>query len=188
MEEKNWQAAIQTMLDKLVVENELPEQSLYIEENKGRDGVTITSYSVCIYEPNYPLVPNEKHNDVSRNSIVLNIKEAKDRLELLVNTAVFNAVGAPEDVEIKALKSDKVNVHCLLAKDAPSLVPYIRRVTEYAVKNYVSKASSFGCCSFFNECSDAKKCVLDNKLFSKACLYRKNLDAGRIFYGKNKNI
>ena len=33
-----------------------------------------------------------------------------------------------------------------------------------------------------------KKCVHENKLYSKGCQYRRNLDAGRIFYGKNRNI
>ena len=46
----------------------------------------------------------------------------------------------------------------------------------------------FGCCSRFVECSDARKCVHENKLFSMACHYRHNLDNGRIFYGKNKNV
>ena len=64
----------------------------------------------------------------------------------------------------------------------------LRQNVEYALDNYTSKASSFGCCSMFIECSDAKRCIHENKLYSKACAYRKNLEAGRIFYGKNKTI
>ncbi len=55
-------------------------------------------------------------------------------------------------------------------------------------ENGIVPVSSFGCCSMFNECSDAKKCVHENKLYSKACMYRRHLDDGRIFYGKNRNI
>ena len=49
-----------------------------------------------------------------------------------------------------------------------------------------SNDEMFGCCSHYIECSDQKKCVKDND-FSRNCYYRKNLEAGRIFYGKNKN-
>lgn len=46
----------------------------------------------------------------------------------------------------------------------------------------------FGCCNNFLECSDAKKCTYPNKLFASGCLYRKNLENGKIFYGKNRNV
>jgi hypothetical protein len=47
---------------------------------------------------------------------------------------------------------------------------------------------SFGCCHRFSECSDTLKCLHPDFLTSLACAYKKNLEAGRIFYGKNKNI
>ena len=96
----DWKTSIQSMLDELVVENELPEQSLYLRTNYGRDGQKVTSYSVCIYEPDYPLAPNAKR-DPARNSIVLNIKEAKDKLELLIGTVSFGDIGEPEGAIIK---------------------------------------------------------------------------------------
>ena len=46
----------------------------------------------------------------------------------------------------------------------------------------------FGCCHKYVECSDAKKCLHDDLIYATACMYRKNLEQGRIFYGKNKNI
>ena len=47
---------------------------------------------------------------------------------------------------------------------------------------------SFGCCDKYVACSDAKKCLHDDLAYATACMYRKNLEAGRIFYGVNKNI
>lgn len=47
---------------------------------------------------------------------------------------------------------------------------------------------SFGCCSRYIECSDAKKCIHPNQLTAMACIYKKSLESGRIFYGKNRNI
>lgn len=60
--------------------------------------------------------------------------------------------------------------------------------TIYCIRGYQSKAANFGCCSAYIKCSDAGKCVHENKLYSKACIYRTNLDQGKIFYGKNKNV
>lgn len=39
----------------------------------------------------------------------------------------------------------------------------------------------FGCCSQYKQCSDAKKCLRTDDR-AEACLYRKNLEAGKIFY------
>lgn len=47
---------------------------------------------------------------------------------------------------------------------------------------------SFGCCHKYVECSDAKKCLHVDSAYATACMYRKSLENGRIFYGKNKNI
>ncbi|MDY5502288.1 MAG: hypothetical protein SPF77_06905 [Gemmiger sp.] len=54
-------------------------------------------------------------------------------------------------------------------------------------KNF-SKTATFGCCSRYKECSDKKECVHNSQFYSYGCIYRKNLIAGKIFYGKNKNV
>lgn len=47
---------------------------------------------------------------------------------------------------------------------------------------------TFGCCSRYQHCSDSRKCVHPDPMFSYGCQYRQNLLSGRIFYGVNKNI
>ena len=47
---------------------------------------------------------------------------------------------------------------------------------------------TFACCNSFVQCSDAKRCLHEDDRDYNGCHYRKNLEAGRIFYGKNKNI
>lgn len=44
-----------------------------------------------------------------------------------------------------------------------------------------------GCCDMFVMCSDAMRCLRSTDPHYNDCLYRKNLEAGRIFYGKNRN-
>lgn len=60
-------------------------------------------------------------------------------------------------------------------------VVYIEALTEQAGEHY-------GCCHRYVECSDALKCLNPDYLMSLACGYKRNLEADRIFYGKNKNI
>ena len=86
------------------------------------------------------------------------------------------------------LKSDPDNAYVIYSMNSVSMITYIKEVTEYTLNNYEPKASSFSCCSRYLECSDAKRCILGNQLYSKACTYRKNLDSGKIFYGINRNI
>ena len=52
-------------------------------------------------------------------------------------------------------------------------------------RNLIS--DTFGCCNDFERCSDAKECIHKSDRFYNGCMYRTNLEAGRIFYGKNKN-
>lgn len=46
---------------------------------------------------------------------------------------------------------------------------------------------TFGCCSRYKECSNARKCIHPDQMYATACSYRKHLENGRIFYGESKN-
>ena len=46
----------------------------------------------------------------------------------------------------------------------------------------------FGCCNDFIRCSDVHECLHAEDRFYNNCMYRKNLEAGHIFYGKNATI
>lgn len=49
-------------------------------------------------------------------------------------------------------------------------------------------AEGFGCCSRYIQCSDEKKCVHPDQDHARGCAYKANLDEGRVFYGKNRNV
>lgn len=178
-----WKRNIQDMLDKMIIELELPENSLFLAQNIGRVTKEVTSYSVCIYEPEYPKTSYRKA-DQTRNSVVMNIKEKNDKLELIIGLIQYEKVIYDKELETKILKSDPQNIHVYFERDANDLIEYIKMHTEYRIKTYTSKTSAFGCCSKFNACSDAKKCIHENRLYSMACSYRANLEAGKIYYGR----
>lgn len=186
-EDELWKKELQKMLDELIEKWELPEKSLFLAQNIGRVSHKITSYSVCIYEPEYPKIPNRKI-DQSRNSVVMNIREKKDKLDLVIPVAQYNSVDHSVGLECKQLKSDPNNIHVIIRKNDDALSEFVKCHIEYRIEHYSSKASTFGCCSKFIQCSDARKCLHENRLYSKACSYRIHLDAGEIFYGKNRNI
>lgn len=194
----DWKREIRDMLESLIDEYGLPSGSLYLSDNYGHSAKhkdTITSHTVYIWEPDYPPAANEKPGknksvvtitpesgaDIS-DTIVLNLREVQegDLHKIL-----------PDDAEVlKRTKADMAAgmVRIRIKKTSPSLIAYIRENTVYCLKGYVSKAARFGCCSMFEKCSDEGKCVHENQLYSKACIYRNHLEQGRVFYGKNRNI
>lgn len=73
----------------------------------------------------------------------------------------------------------------------PDEVPVIQEMI-LALYNYFADRqtnySMMACCNDFNRCSDARECLHKYDANYAGCWYRKNLEKGRIFYGKNKNI
>lgn len=64
----------------------------------------------------------------------------------------------------------------------------IQTQDEISISSEVSSGRDdlFGCCSHYRECSAAGKCIAETE-GSESCIYRKNLEKGIIFYGKNAN-
>lgn len=58
----------------------------------------------------------------------------------------------------------------------------------YAARQASVYGRPFLCCNDFMRCSDAKQCLKSGNPEYNGCAYRKNLEAGRIFYGKNRNV
>lgn len=55
-------------------------------------------------------------------------------------------------------------------------------------KCYLDVSEPFGCCSKYLECSDMRRCIQPDKGLARECIYRRHLEEGSIFYGKNRNI
>lgn len=76
-----------------------------------------------------------------------------------------------------------------VTSDSPDFTDQVKKLKEtkqYIFRNLIT--DTFACCNDFERCSDALKCIHPENRFYNGCLYRKNLEAGKIFYGKNKNI
>lgn len=134
-----------------------------------------------------------KDNSISfkvfKNNLLLKYcpKKTKDTIEI----RIIN------DIELKKLalkfenlrykhgelygKIDLVDTSDIFKLDDEILNIYNFLFLQYAVED-------FGCCSRYVECSDNKKCINTDIKLRLGCLYKKNLDKNKIFYGKNKNI
>ena len=84
-------------------------------------------------------------------------------------------------------KDESVRFPIATSKD---VVPVIEEMVNavYEFQRDELRGEPFGCCNDFVRCSDALKCLHVGDRDYAGCMYRKNLESGRIFYGKNKNI
>ena len=179
-----FQKKLLSILDKIIIEKELPDKGLRLRENKNKNA---DSYSVLISEPPYPLGSERLGGEQSTMKIILK----PDSYDIDILLSVYNDIPCPSNTICKKPnKSNNSPQHIIVSFpiDSPNLYSYIESIILYRLAHYRTAESTFSCCSKFNQCSDAKRCLHENKLYSTACTYRKNLESGRIFYGKNRNI
>ena len=162
--DEGWQGKLLSRFGKLESEFGLMEHSFSIMANAGKDG-KISSYAICVYEPD--LV--EDRRDSSRNTVLARVKEDV----LKSNTDI---------VEVYSKYFGKNDEKKRYDKDSDEFINCLMECMRFGINNYIPKAAGFACCSRYKECSDAKKCIHPNRLYAKACQYRKNLEEGNIFY------
>ena len=173
-------------LAELVARLRLPPRSLVVRDN---DGKIARSWTVCVNEPPYPQAAWDAAKEAFALSPIYNFSAAMARKSantLVVKgaAALLNAVPAPE-----AFVEEKDNVTKVSAlMSATWLLDWLISLAEIGVKRYRSSAQPFGCCNRYVTCSNEGKCVHENLLYSTVCAYRRNLEAGRIFYGEKANV
>ncbi len=155
---------VQEVIDKIIDSHNLPPKSIHLYSNvsnKGKKAGTEISKSICIYEPAYPKGAYGKDTP-GRNSTILNIKQMKSKVELKIKDTQFDMVDMPESAEVKVLQSAPGFHFVDFALDDDSIYEYIEKNIIYCLANYKS-SNSFGCCSHFIECSDAKNVYMKIK-------------------------
>lgn len=100
------------------------------------------------------------------------MQQRKDHIKLTVYTKM------EESTVFKVTSTD------ILCAD-PEFAHAVLDAYEHAKNN--EALEMFGCCNDFVACSDNMCCLHDDDPYYRGCMYRKNLESGRIFYGKNRN-
>lgn len=183
---KNFYEQLQEVIDRIITSHDLPANSIYLYSNRSPKTGEEKSKSICIFEPEYPPNPMEK-GKIGKNFVIMKLEQKDDTYVLYIRYEQAEMITTPSTAIEKKLKSDKAFLRVIFQQDDDSILKYIKENILYCLANYES-SSSFGCCSKFIECSDAKKCVHENKIYSMGCKYRANLEIGKIFYGKNRNV
>lgn len=162
------------MLNKLISELKLPQDSLYLYSNMKRDGSGAATKSIVIHEPEYPI---GAYSSKDRNIAVARIqyksyKTKEDELHFLVVENRFNKVPYTGCLEVKE-PTDSGNEYAIkVSPKDTSIVEYLEELTRYSVKHYRS-SNTFGCCSKQAECKEAGECLHINRLYATGCMYRK---------------
>ena len=208
---------LEMLVKDLIKKNELPDRGVIVTPNYGKaenNKGQVISYYIMANEPDYPasdedLLDKNRHHSSFITLKVPSAKIWKGLVEIQAGTFLLKEFPPPPDsLKVYKQKNKKGEDESGFMKtedndqssdeayddrfriplDSNSLIEWVRDVLQFKISNYVTAAPSFGCCSRFEECSDAKKCIHPNRMYSTACAYRSNLEAGRIFYGKNRNV
>lgn len=174
----------------------IAKRGLGRSEKLGTKGKVI-SYTICANEPVYPATADEMKDENRTQSSFLSIRKPKNtkwtecvELNIGIN---LSQLDIPVDAVIiskehKYNEDNDIGTSIIISTKSDNFEQLIIHIIEQRLRWYSSSASPFGCCDMFNACSDAKRCVHENRLYSTVCSYRHNLEQGRIFYGKNRNI
>jgi hypothetical protein len=122
----------------------------------------------------------------------------KNRYRIIVTSSTFVNTNNYSDIlklvntkNVKLLDNGTIQID--IEKDKNILINTLTILKPVLIRSYLylcenEPVHTFGCCDLSIKCSDAKKCVHSDKKYAKGCYYKKNLEAGKIFYGKNRNI
>ena len=170
---KSFYEQLQVVIDNIIATHDLPNNSIHLYSNISSKGVNAgkeTSKIICIFELEYP--PKASTSKApGKNFIILKVQENKDSsVTLFIRNEQMAQITVPTTATIKIVKSDKVFQHVIFKNNDSSIYSFIRKNILYIVLPiaFTNHKHSFGCCSHFIECSNAKRCVHENKIYSIA--------------------
>lgn len=177
---------ISAICDRLTDELDLtPNRVAYHKSTskKGENASNAVSLFIQIIEMEYPDVKT-----ISSTTSVLRIP-ADNISEINLSSRVLHNYLLEEGVEKyativvnKGKNNEFVSSRIMFSEINDIYFDFIEKAVVFALKNYLSTNSKFGCCSRFNECSNQGKCVHPNKLYATVCEYKKNLENGNAFF------
>lgn len=119
------------------------------------------------------------------NVAIIRIKSKKKEPTLELKIEDLKFYGLKDQVKLKT--SDLLWATASFNNEI--LTKILGNINKVFERCYLSEAvEPFGCCSRYEECSDKKTCIHPDIKLASGCYYKTNLEDGRIFYGKNRNI
>lgn len=165
---------IEKISSEIIISHNIPENFIMCILNH-QPATGYESESVWLTEP--------VTGKLSKMAFNCNVKGKKNNkyFSFAIKNDLINKIHIPENAEIKNIKSDKLNTYINFNIWNDYVVKFMKDIIIYYVETF-EPSDKFGCCSKYKECSEAKKCLHNDKFYSRACWYKKNLEAGKIFY------
>lgn len=117
----------------------------------------------------------------AKGKLVVRVTKMKSKTTMEIPTRYIKYFPGTEKTDDEFVK--------IIINGVEDVLDYSNALGQIAVQILsVTAGRMFGCCSYFNECSDAGECVLKNKMQGLCCEYKRHLDKGEIFYGKHPNF
>lgn len=86
----------------------------------------------------------------------------------------------------KGKKTDERKAVALAPNDLTSALCGLRDYKRHTFRNLIT--DTFACCNSFDQCSDARHCLHQDDRFYNGCLYRTQLENGRVYFGSNPTV
>lgn len=137
------------------------------------------------HAPLESLAINELSNYSSiffKKSLICAIRFRKKINYLLLPSSVFRRKSIPTDFIPIANNMYRIDL-----KETDDILSHIDNILASLELAIYSQPKEMDICHLFHQCSDAKRCVQDRET-SLHCGYKRIMNSGRIFYGKNRNI
>ena len=116
-----WKKLLDEALEEMALNEQLPPKSLGLKPNLNREGDKITSYSICIYEPD--LIEDKRSND--RYSVVCRISEKLDMLSIEPkNQEELTDLDLPKDAKLH--NQNKAMAYYKINQNSENLIPYLK--------------------------------------------------------------
>lgn len=120
---------------------------------------------------------------LTKSNVVFRIKIRKQSSYVLL--AEEYAYLLPTEAKTSKAKSEPWAVRVHLQKPEDILI--CKDAIKESLRHELLTIHTFDCCSRYEACSDALRCIHPDPKMSIGCTYKRNLAKGRVFYGKNRN-
>lgn len=121
---------------------------------------------------------------LNKGELFFRIRMRKKNWYIQISDSILDVL--PDKTPVSRVKSAPGMIRIKITS-CEDILLYVQALRMH-LEQLCSKCRTIGCCSRYELCSDARSCVHTDPEVAIKCWYRSNLQAGRVFYGKNKNI
>lgn len=129
------------------------------------------------------LVETISANSAAVSGLSIRVNKSGDAASIVYVSSPFCRLYIrKEDIKITIppdLASGDTQFTISIKDDLLSCVPSISHALDHLID---SLPLQFDCCSRYQQCSDARKCISPDPSLAVGCRYRRNLKAGKVFY------